>query len=69
MTKTSVFIVRSGSGSDAPESYIHGLYPTEDHAMQRIGQLLKDEEVDEDDVWFDVVDVGSQGADCFLSNR
>jgi hypothetical protein len=68
--KTQIFIVRSGSGFDAPESYIHGLYPTKELALARIDALVEEEYIyDTDAAWIDTVMVGPQGADCNLCNR
>lgn len=67
---TKVYIVRSGSGSNQPESYILGLYPTLDLANARVQYATsEDEGFDPDETWVDVVEVGAQGADCFLCNR
>jgi hypothetical protein len=63
-----VYIVRSGSGSYEPESYVLGLYPTVELAHARI-ERLEDNGFDPDELWFDEVEVSSNGADCMLSNR
>ena len=65
---TKIYIVRYGTGSYEPESYIFGLYPTEELAKDRIG-VMTNEGFDPDEIWIDMVEVGTQGADCFLSNR
>lgn len=65
MTKTSVFIVRA-EFKRAPESYIMGVYPTEELTLARIDSL---EDEGYDTVWYDEVKVGAAGADCDLSNR
>jgi hypothetical protein len=65
-----VYIVRSGSGSYEPESYILGLYPTQELADRRIQDLTsEDKGFDPEDIWTDLVEVGTDGTDCFLSNR
>jgi hypothetical protein len=63
-----IYIVRYGNGSNEPESYIFGLYPTEQLAENRI-DVMTNEGFDPDEIWIDMVEVGTQGADCFLSNR
>ena len=68
---TKVYIVRSGAGYPQPESYILGLYPTQELALARI-KVVTDEDglgFDPKQTWMDVVEVGAQGADCMLSNR
>ncbi len=67
---TKVYIVR-GEQSGAPESIIFGVYPTEALAAARV-EFLEDDEAEEwslDYVWFDVVTVGPNGADCEIYNR
>jgi len=65
-----VYIVRSGAGSYEPESYILGLYPTLELAEKRVSFVTsEDEGFDPEQTWIDIVEVGADGADCFLSNR
>ena len=65
-----VYIVRWGQGYNQPESYILGLYPTEELAEARIDMLVNNtESFDEDEIWIDEVEVGADGADCMLANR
>ena len=67
---TEIYIVRSGTGAYEPESYILGLYPTLELAKKRISEVSSEEYgFDTDETWIDIVDVGADGADCFLSNR
>ena len=65
-----VYIVRFGQGYNQPESYILGLYPTKELANARL-KAMTDEDggFDPDETWIDVIEVGPNGADCFLSNR
>ena len=70
MQKQKVYIVRSGAGYNQPESYILGLYPTKELANARLKAMTdEDEGFDPDETWIDVIEVGPNGADCFLSNR
>lgn len=65
-----VYIVRFGCGYTQPESYIMGLYPTQELAKARVKEMTsEDEGFDPDETWIDTVEVGPQGADCMLSNR
>jgi hypothetical protein len=69
MTKTSVYIVRA-ENSGCPESYMCGVYPTEELAEKRIA-ILEDEDGEYcfEYAWYDEVKVGENGADCFECNR
>jgi len=65
-----VYIVRWGTGYEQPESYIFGLYPTQELADARIAAMTsEDEGWDPRQIWTDVIEVGTNGADCYLSNR
>lgn len=66
---TKVYIVSAENGGE-PEKFIMGVYPTEDLACARI-KVLEDEDGDYgfEYVWFDVVEVGAEGADCNFCNR
>lgn len=66
---TKIYIV-SAENSGAPEKFIMGVYPTEDLAYARI-KVLEDEdgEFGYEFAWFDVVEVGANGADCEFCNR
>jgi hypothetical protein len=61
---TEIYIVRA-EDDGAPESIIYGVYPTEALAVKR-AESLGDMH---DNVWYDVVEVGPNGADCALYNR
>ena len=70
MQKQKVYIVRFGAGFNQPESYILGLYPTEELANARLKAMTDvDEGFDPDETWIDVIEVSPNGADCMLSNR
>ena len=70
MQKQKVYIVRFGQGYNQPESYILGLYPTEELANARLKAMTdKDEGFAPDETWIDVIEVGPNGAECMLSNR
>ena len=66
---TKIYIVR-GETSGAPESIIYGVYPTEELAKARVLVLTSEfGDYGHDFVWFDIVNVGPNGADCALYNR
>ncbi len=66
---TKIFIVR-GEQRGAPESVIFGVYPTEILATARCNAIKSDEDNwAMDYVWFDIVNVGPNGADCAIFNR
>lgn len=66
---TKIYIV-SAENSGCPEKYIMGVYPTEELARARM-KVLEDPDWDfgYEFVWFDVVEVGPEGADCEFCNR
>lgn len=66
--KTNVYIVRFGCGRTAPESYILGIYPTLKLARARMKEL-REEGWGRDEMWYDRLEVGPEGADCWLPNR
>ena len=64
---TKIYIV-SGENGGAPEKFIMGVYPTEALARARM-EVIKGEDYGLEYVWFDVVEVGANGADCEFCNR
>jgi hypothetical protein len=66
---TSIFIVRAET-QGAPESVIHGAYPTIALAEARCNFLKEAvEDYCYDYVWYDEVKVGPNGGDCEIYNR
>jgi hypothetical protein len=61
----SVFVVRAQNDGE-PESYLCGVYPTEELALTRC-KIVELEEFEY--AWYDEVKVGPNGADCLFSNR
>ena len=72
MRKQKVYIVRFGQGFNQPESYILGLYPTAALANARLKVVTDDGEdggFDPNETWIDIIEVGPNGVDCFLSSN
>ena len=59
-----IYIVRAENRGE-PESVICGVYPTPELAKNRVDYM----ENEYDYSWYDVVNVGPNGADCALYNR
>lgn len=66
---TKIYIVRAEEAGRLDRNCIIGVYPTEELAQARIDDVESQYgKYWFDYVWFDIVEVGANGADCMLKD-